>query len=169
MGHIAEECTQMRRFALRHQIYDPSPTETRPFSQHCKEEGHWTKNCVKSTVVSEKEMGRNKYQEAYEDLRKRDPIASMDETATEYPSQEYRQIDQMIEGMRKIREQTPTRGLDKMNYQPRTLIKSHKIELGMTRDSWTLYKDSVLHEIYPIPEDEGERKTNHQQSSSSGH
>ena len=68
------------------------------------------KDCAKSAMIQEKEIGRNKYQEAYEDLRKRDPIASMDETATEYPSEEYRQIDQMIEGRRKFREQTPTRG-----------------------------------------------------------
>ena len=45
MGHLAGECTQMGRFALRHQIYDPSSKEIRPFFQHCKEEGHWIKDC----------------------------------------------------------------------------------------------------------------------------
>ena len=49
-----------------------------------------------------------------------------------------------------------------MNYQPRRLIKPDKIELGMPRDLWTPHKDSVPHEIYPIPEDEGERKSSHQ-------
>ena len=107
----------------------------------------------------------NKYQEAHEDLHRKDTIASMDETVTEYPSQEYRQIDQMIEDRRNLREQTPRRGLDKINYQPRRLVKSDKIELGMPRDFWTPHKDSVPHEIYPIPED-GERKTSHHQSSS---
>ena len=58
----------------------------------------------------------------------------------------------MIEDRRNLREQTPRRGLDKINYRPRRLVKSDKI-------------DSVPHEIYPIPED-GERKTSHHQSSS---
>ena len=40
MGHIARECTQIGRFAFRHQIYDPPPPEMRPFCQHCKEEYH---------------------------------------------------------------------------------------------------------------------------------
>ena len=169
MGHIAGECTQMGRFALRHQIYDPPPPEMRPFCQQCKEEGHWMKDCNRSVIIPEREMGTSKYQEAYEDLHRKDPIASMDETATEYPSQEYRQIDLMIEDRRNLREQTPKRGLDKMNYQPRRLIKPDKIELGVPRDFWTLHKDSVPHEIYPIPGDKGERKTSHQQSSSGSH
>ena len=45
MGHIAGECTQMRRFALRLQIYDPPPPGKRP-CQQCKGEGHWTKYCT---------------------------------------------------------------------------------------------------------------------------
>ena len=71
MGHLAGECTQMGRFALRHQIYDPPPKETRPFCQRCKEEGHWMKDCVRVTKVSGKESVMNKYQEAYEELRRR--------------------------------------------------------------------------------------------------
>ena len=93
MGHKAAECTQIGRFALRHQIYDPPPPGTRPFCQQCKEEGHWTKDCTRSVMIPEKEMSMNKYQEAYEDLRRRDPIVSMDKTATEYPSQS---IDKLI-------------------------------------------------------------------------
>ena len=53
----------------------------------------------------------NKYQEAYEELCRRDPIASMDETATEYPSQDYRQLNQLLETRRHLREQTPKREL----------------------------------------------------------
>ena len=92
----------------------------------------------------------------------------MDETATEYPSQEYRQIDQMIEERRNLREQTPKRELDKIKYQPRRLVKPHKIELGVPRDLWMRHKDSVPHEIYAISEDEGERKSSSHQWSSSG-
>ena len=69
----------------------------------------------------------NKYQEAYEDLRQRDPIASMDETTTEYPSRDYRQIDQMLEERRATREQTPKRELNQKEYQPRRLITLNKI------------------------------------------
>ena len=85
MGYIAGECSQMGRFALRHQIYDQSSGKEKPFCQQCKKEGHWTKDCKKMMVPSEKGTKMNKYQEAYEDLRHRDPIASMDETTTEYP------------------------------------------------------------------------------------
>ena len=46
MGHLGGECTQMGRFALRHQIYDPPSNETRPFCQYCKEEGHLMEKCV---------------------------------------------------------------------------------------------------------------------------
>ena len=87
MGHIAGECSQMGRFALRHQIYDQSSGKEKPFCQQCKKEGHWTKDCKKMMVPSEKGAKINKYQEAYEDLRHRDPIASMDKTTTEYPSE----------------------------------------------------------------------------------
>ena len=87
VGHIAGKCTRMGRFALRHQIYDPPSLELRPFCQLCKEEGHWAKDCNKATTFGEKGPELDKYQVAYEDLRRRDPIASMDETATEYPSQ----------------------------------------------------------------------------------
>ena len=66
MGHLAGECAQMGRFALRHQIYDPPSKETRPFCQHCKEEGHWMKDCVRIAKVPAKENGMNRYQEAYE-------------------------------------------------------------------------------------------------------
>ena len=61
MGHLAGECTQMGRFALRHQIYDPSPKETGPFCQHCKEGGHWMKDCVQATKVSGRENVLNRY------------------------------------------------------------------------------------------------------------
>ena len=86
------------------------------------------KDCTRPTMIPEREMGKSKYQEAYEDLPRKDPIASMDKTATEYPSQEYRQINQMIEDRRNLREQTPKRGLDKVNYQPRRLVKLDKIK-----------------------------------------
>ena len=46
MAHIAEECSQMGRFTLRHQIYDPPSQGPRSFCQQCKEEGHWTKDCT---------------------------------------------------------------------------------------------------------------------------
>ena len=48
MGHLAGECSQMGRFALRHQIYDPPPKEARPFCQHCKEMGHLAERLCKS-------------------------------------------------------------------------------------------------------------------------
>ena len=79
----------------------------------------------------------NRYQEAYEELRQRDPIASMDETTTEYPSQDYRQLSQIPEERRYLKEQTPKREIDKNNYQPRRLAGSNKIELGLPRTSWT--------------------------------
>ena len=95
IGHLAKECTQMGRFALRHQIYDPPPNETRPFCHCCKEEGHLTENCVRTSKVPGRENEKDKYQEAYKELCLRDHIASMDKTTTEYPSQDYRQLDQL--------------------------------------------------------------------------
>ena len=70
-------------------------------------------------TIGEKGTVLNKYQEAYEDLRRRDPIASMDETMTEYTSQDYHQIDQMLEERRTFREQTPKRDSNREEYQPR--------------------------------------------------
>ena len=131
--------TQMGRFALRHQIYDPSPSETRPFCHHCKEEGHLTEDCVQASEVP----GR--------------------ETTTEYPSQDYRQLDELLEERRHLREQTPRRDLDKKKYQPRRLIEQGKIELGLPRTACTPHRDPISHEIYPIPEDEEERGSNNQQ------
>ena len=119
-------------------------------------------------VPTEKREMLNKYQEAYEDLRRRDPIASMDETTTEYPSRDYRQIDQMLEERRTTREQTPKRELNQKGYQPRRIIPSNKIELNFLKSSWTPHRDSALHDMYPIPEDEGERRSEQRQSSSHG-
>ena len=167
LGHIVGECSQMGRFTLRHQIYDHSSKETRPFCQQCRGDGHWMKDCKRTTVPSEKKGMINKYQEAYEDLWQRDPIASMDETATEYPSQDYCQIDQLLEERRTNREQTSRRDLNRMEYQPQRLIPQNKIELGLPRNSWTQHRDSALHEMYPFPKDEGERRSGQQQSSSS--
>ena len=110
----------------------------------------------------------NKYQEAYEELRQRDPIASMDETATEYPSQDYRQLDQLLEMRRHLREQTPRRELDKKNYQPRRLVGPDKIELGLPKTTWTPHRDSALHKIYPVPEDEGEGRSSGQRRAPRG-
>ena len=62
----------------------------------------------------------------------------------------------MLEERRHLREQTPRRELDKKIYQPRRLIELAKIELGLPRTVWTPHRDSAPHEIYPIPEDEGE-------------
>ena len=112
--------------------------------------------------MSGKEDVMNKYQEAYEELCCRDPIASMDETATEYPSQDYRQLNQLLETRRHLREQTPKRELDKRNYQPRRLIEPAKIEIGLPKSAWTPHRDSTLHKIYPIPEDEGEGRSSGQ-------
>ena len=166
MGHLAGECTQMGRFALRHQIYDTPSNETKQFCQHCKEEGHWMKECVRATKVSGKGNVKDKYQEAYKELCRRDPIASMDETATEYPSQDYRQLNQFLQERRHLREQTPRRELDKKNYQPRRLVGPEKIELGLPKTVWTSHRDVTPHEIYPIPEDEGERRSSNQQNTS---
>ena len=109
---------------------------------------------------------KDKYQEACKELCWRDPIASMDETATEYPSQDYRQLGQLPEERRHLSEQTPRRELDKKIYQPRRLVEPDKIKLGLPRTVWTPHRDSAPHEIYPIPEDEGERRTNSQQKTS---
>ena len=167
-GHIAGECSQIGRFALRHQIYENSTKETKPSCQHCREEGHWTENCNKAKLLSEKRELLNKYQEVYKELRQKDPIASMDETVTEYPSQDYHQIDKLIEERRVIKEQTPKRNLNMVDYQPRRLVPQNKIELGMPRNFWTPHRDTALHEIYPIPEDEEENRSNHHQTSYSG-
>ena len=70
----------------------------------------------------------------------------------------------MLEERRHLREQTSRRELDKKNYQPRRLVGPDKIELGLPKTAWTPHRDSVLHEIYPIPEDEGERRSNGQQN-----
>ena len=126
------------------------------------EEGHLTENCVQVSEVPGRENERDKYQEAYKELRQRDPIASMDDTTTEYTSQDYRQLDQLLEERRHLREQTPRRDLDKKKYQPRRLIEHGKIELGLPRTAWTPHRDPVSHEIYPIPEDEEERGSNNQ-------
>ena len=163
IGHLAGECTQMGRFALRHHIYDSPSNETRTFCQHCKEEGHLMEKCVRAIKVSEKENEKDKYREANKELHQRDPIASMDETTTEYPSQDYRQLDQLLEERRHLREQTPRRELYKKIYQPRRLIELARIELGLPRTAWTPHRDSASHEIYPIPEDEGERGSNNQE------
>ena len=69
LGYLPGECSQMGRFALRHQIYDHSPKETIPFCHQCKEDGHWTTDCRKTKIPQEKREMQNKYQEAYEDLR----------------------------------------------------------------------------------------------------
>ena len=48
-------------------------------------------------------------------------------------------------------------------------VLQNKIELGMPRRSWTPHRDTALHEIYPIPEDEEEEnRSNHHQTSYSG-
>ena len=119
-------------------------------------------------VPSEKRVRVNKYQEAYEDLRHRYPIDSMDETTTEYPSRDFCQIDQMLEERRNTREQTPKRDLNPREYQPRKIIPPNKIELNLPKSSWTLHRDTALHDMYPIPEDEGERRSEPRQSSSHG-
>ena len=79
--------------------------------------------------VLERENEKDRYQEAYKELCQRDPIASMDETTTEYPSQDYRQLDKLLEERRHLREQNPKRDLDKKKYQPRRLIEQGKIDL----------------------------------------
>ena len=115
-------------------------------------------------TIGEKGTVLNKYQEAYEDLRRRDPIAFMDETMTEYTSQDYHQIDQMLEERRTFKEQTPKRDSNKEEYLPRRLVSHNKIDLGLPRTSSTPHKDTGTHEIYPIPEDEGKGRTGQQQS-----
>ena len=87
----------------------------------------------------------------------------MDETTTEYPSQDYRQIDKLIEERKHLREWTPRRDLDRKNYQPRRLVEQRKIDLGLPRTAWTPHRDPASHEIYPIPEDEEERGSNNKQ------
>ena len=163
MGHLADKCTQMGRFGLQHQIYDSPPQETRPYCYHCKEEGHLTENCAQASKVSGRENEKDRYQEAYKELLQKDLIASMDETTTEYPSQDYRQIDKLIEERKRFREQTPRRDLDRKNYQPRRLMEQGKIDLGLPRTVWTPHRDPASDEIYPIPEDEEERGSNNQQ------
>ena len=87
----------------------------------------------------------------------------MNETTTEYPSNDYRQIDDMIEERKRLREWTPKRDLGKEKYQPRRLIEKGKIDLNLPRTAWTPHRDPISHEIYPIPEDEEERGPNSQQ------
>ena len=73
----------------------------------------------------------------------------------------------MIEERRAIKGQTFKRNLNMVEYQPRRLVPQNKIELGMPRNSWTPHRDTVPHEMYPIPEDE-ENRSNHQQTSIPG-
>ena len=70
----------------------------------------------------------------------------------------------MLEERRHLREQTPRRELDKKSYQPRRLVGPDKIKLGLPKTTWTPHRDSALHKIYPIPEDEGEGRSSGQQS-----
>ena len=83
----------------------------------------------------------------------------MDETATEYPSQDYRQLNQLLEERRHFGQQTLRRELDKRKYQPRRLAGPTEIELDLPRSAWTPHRDSHLPEIYPIPEEEGEGRS----------
>ena len=138
----------------------PPPHETKPFSKNCKEESHRTKDCTQITEVLGEGEELNKYQKAYQELRQRDPIASMDETAMEYPSQDYRQLNQLLEERRHLGQQIPRRELDKKKYQPRMLTGPNEIELGLPRTAWTPHRDSDLPGIYPIPEDEGKGRSN---------
>ena len=161
-GHLAYECTQMGRFGLRHQIYEPPSQEIKPYCHHCKEEGHSTEMCTHTSKGLTKENGKDRYKEAYKELLQKDPITSMDETTTEYSSNDYRQIDNMIEERKRFRERTPKRDLSKEKYQPRRLMEQRKIDLNLPRTAWTPHRDSPPHEIYPIPEDEEERSSSGQ-------
>ena len=167
MGHLAGECTQMGRFALRHQIYDPPPSENNQFARNNYTEGDQQVNSYAvSTDKSREGVETDKYHQAYRELRQRDPIASMDETVTEYPSQDYRQLDQLIEERRYSRQQTPKRELDKKKYQPRRLAGPNEIELGLPRTAWTPRRDPEFSEIYPIPEEEEEGRSSGRQRKS---
>ena len=132
MGHLAGECTQMGRFALRHQIYDPPPSENNQFSRNnCKEGDQQVNSYAVSTDKSREGGEMDRYHQAYRELQQRDPIASIDETTTEYPSQDYRQLNKLIEERRYSKQQTPRRELDKRKYQPRRLAELNEIELGL--------------------------------------
>ena len=162
MGHLAYECTQMGRFGLRHQIYEPPLQEVKPYCHHCREEGHPTEMCTQVKKGTERGSEKDRYREAYKELLQKDPIASMDETVTEYPSHDYRQIDNMIEERKRVREGTPRRDLSKEKYQPRRLVEQGKIDLNLPKTAWTPHRDPAPHEIYPIPEDEEERGSSSQ-------
>ena len=164
MGHLAGECTQMGRFALRHQIYDPSP---RGGSQSNRNDNKKMKqqvnNYTTTTKASREGEEVDRYRQAYRELRQKDPIASMDETVTEYPSQEYRHLNQLIEERKYIKQQTPKRELDKKKYQPRRLTGPKEIELDLPQSTWTLHRDTELLEVYRIPEDGAEGGSDGQQ------
>ena len=119
--------------------------------------------CTQVKKGSEGENGKDRYREAYKELLQKDPIASMDETTMEYPSHDYRQIDNMIEERKRFREGTPKRDLCKEKYQPRRLVDQRKIDLNLPKTAWTPHRDSAPHKIYPIPEDEEERGSSSQQ------
>ena len=53
--------------------------------------------------------------------------------STEYPSHDYRQIDNMIEERKRVREGTPRRDLSKEKYQPRRLVEQRKIDLNLPK------------------------------------
>ena len=152
----------MGRFGLRHQIYKPPLQGVEPYCHHYREEGHLIEECTQVKKGIERGSEKDRYQEAYKELLQKDPIASMDETITEYPSHDYRQIDNMIEERRQVREGTPRRDLSKEKYQPRKLIEQGRIDLNLPRTSWTPHRDPAPHEIYPIPENEGERGSSSQ-------
>ena len=133
MGHLTHECTQIGRFGLRHEIYESSPQEMKSNCHHCKEEGHPTETCTCANKGSERENEGDRYREAHKELLRKDPITFMDEATTEYPSHDYRQIDDMIEERKRFREQTPKRDLSKEKYQPRRLMEQGKIDLNLPR------------------------------------
>ena len=47
-------------------------------------------------------------------------------------------------------------------------MSQNRKELNLPQNSWMPDRDTALHEIYPIPQDEGEGRSRQQQSTSSG-
>ena len=136
-----------------------------PKCNYCGEYGHETENCIKKREQCQKcgsdghqtEFCRrhNRFTDMYTEIRKQDPIPSIDDSiySPEYDTEEIKQqFEKLREDRARLRSLTPLRReQERPEYKPRVL-EEKKINLNMPRDKWTPYRDES---IYPIVE-EGE-------------
>ena len=151
---------------LGHSCRKPGHTSRNcPKCNYCGEYGHETENCTKKKEQCQKcgsdghqtEFCRRhkRFTDMYAEIRKQDPIPSIDDSicSPEYDTEEIKQqFEKLKEDRERLRSLTPLRGeQERPEYKPRVLAEK-KINLKVSRDRWTPYRDES---IYPIAE-EGE-------------